>query len=177
MKFIHLRCILLIHIFFVISLPAFAQKKHTVKKSTTKTTEGNTVKNGIRLTNNGFKISEAYLFFDDESLVPEGNKVALNQNVNMLLIIDSGWADIGGRVFPGAKQVLKLSSGKEILNSEELFATFDTTGVAPEDARYVTLNAVITEMKDKKNHVIVNFRVWDKKGTAEIMGSYKLYIK
>ena len=109
--------------------------------------------------------------------MPEGNKVEVNQNVNMLLIIEDGWTVYDGRVFPGSKQVLKLNTGMEILNSEDFFSAFDDTGVSHEDARYITLNAAIAELKDKRNHVIVNFRVWDKKGTAEITGSYKLFVR
>ena len=95
----------------------------------------------------------------------------------MLIIIDEGWTETNGRVFPGSNQVLKLNNGVEVLNSDELFAAFDETGVAPEDAKYITLNAVVTELKNKKNYVIVQFRVWDKKGSGEITGSYKLFIK
>jgi hypothetical protein len=157
-----------------------AQRKRVSKKtatSTANTKESGLIKNGIRFTANGFKVSEAYLAFDDESMVPEDNKVALNQNVNMVLIIDKGWTESAGRVYPGSKQVVKLSNGYEVLKSEDLFAAFDETGVSPEDARYITLNAIVTEIKNKKNYVIVNFNVWDKKGTATINGSYKLYIK
>ena len=157
-----------------------AQKKKVVKKTiATKTVavENTLIKNGIKITSKGFTVSEAYLVLDDESLVPANNKVDINQNVNMVLIIDKGWTESAGRVYPGSKQVLKLSNGVEILNSEDLFAAFDDTGVSTEDARYITLNAVITEMKNKANHVIVNFNLWDKKGTATLSGSYKLYVK
>ena len=177
MKLLNLLTILLLSILLFSGISVFAQRKQVVKKAATITTENDFIKNGIKLKNKGFKLSEAYLVFDDETLVPEGNKVELNQNVNMLLIIDGGWTETEGRVYPGSKQVIKLSDGSEILNSEELFAAFDETGVSPGDARYITLNAVVTDLNDKKNYVIVNFRVWDKKGTAEITGSYKLFLK
>lgn len=177
MKYLNPGSILLLIILIFTAMPVFAQRKLVAKKAVTTITENNPIKNGIKLKSKGFKISEAYLVFDDENIVPEGNKVELNQNVNMLIIIDDGWTETGGRVFPGSKQEIKLSNGTEVLNTEELFAAFDETGVSPEDARYITLNAVITELKDKRNYIIVNFRVWDKKGTAEITGSYKLYIK
>ncbi len=177
MKFPKTACILILCLFLFSSVNVFSQRKKTVKKTATEAKEPGLIKNGIILKSKGFKVGEAYLVFDDETLVPEGNKVELNQNVNMLLIIEEGWTETGGRVFPGSKQVLKLNTGVEILNSEELFSAFDETGVSPDDARYITLNAVITELKDRKNHVIVNFRVWDKKGSAEITGSYKLFIK
>jgi hypothetical protein len=172
-----------IRLFFLMSFLSFtslsgmAQKKKHAKKHTQATTANSIYKNGIKLTSNGFTISEAYLALDDETLVPEDNKVALNQNVNMVLIIEKGWTESGGRVYPGSKQLIKLSNGFEVLKSEDLFAAFDESGVSPEDARYITLNAIVTEIKNKKNWVIVNFNIWDKKGSATISGSYKLYIK
>jgi hypothetical protein len=154
-----------------------AQKKKHTKKHTPASTASSSYKNGIKLTSNGFTISEAYLALDDETLVPDDNKVALNQNVNMVLIIEKGWTESGGRVYPGSKQLIKLSNGFEVLKSEDLFAAFDESGVSPEDAKYITLNAIVTEIKNKKNWVIVNFNIWDKKGSSTISGSYKLYIK
>ncbi len=188
MKFLSFKIFMLLCISLISTATGYAQKKKPVKKTVhsaaikpgkkTSTVAANeNIKNGITFTSKGFIVSEAYLFFDDETPVPADNKVALNKNVNMLLIIDSGWTETGGRVYPGSKQILKLSNGAEILSSDELFAAFDETGVSVEDARYITLNAIVTELKNKKNHVIVNFRLWDKKGNAEITGSYKLFIK
>lgn len=135
------------------------------------------IKNGIKLNNKGFVVSSAVLYFEDGSSVPETNKVALNQKVVMLLMIEGGWSERDGMVFPGGTEEIKLNTGKVILTSDDLFKSYDETGVSVKDARYLSLKAVITEMSNKKNYVIVKFRVWDKKGTAEITGSYKLFIE
>lgn len=180
--------ILLGCMFFFAYATGFAQKKKPANKSANSkkmkppgapvnNTSDDAIKNGIQFTSNGFMVAEAYLMFDDENPVPPGNKVSLNQNVNLLLIVDSGWNEIGGRVYPGSKQVVKLSNGEEILDTEDIFLAFDETGVASNDARYITLNTVVPEIKDKRKPVVVNFRVWDKKGTGEIKGSYKLFVK
>jgi hypothetical protein len=133
--------------------------------------------NGIKIKSKGLVVSDAKLYFDDQSSVPADNLVEVNQRVNMLITIDKGWSETDGKVYPGGSEVIKLNTGAVILNSDDLFKAYDETGVSPEDARYITLKAVITEMRDKKKYVIVTFRVWDKKSTAEITGSYKLYIK
>ena len=188
MKKLITRSLLFCCIFFLACSTGFCQKKKPVKKtSTAKTTQQHrqadagtgdeAIKNAIQFTSNGFQVSEAYLMFDDENLVPAGNKINLNQNVNLILIIDSGWNEIGERVYPGSKQVIKLGNGDEILQTDDLFSPFDETGVASTDARYIALAAVITEVKDKRKPFLVNFRVWDKKGTAEIKGTYKLFIR
>ena len=186
MKFYSKPITILLYFLLCTSIAASAQRrKPPHKKNKAATTQqqnkpenkNELIKNGIIIHSNGFKVSEAYLVSDDENLVPENNKVALHQNVNMLLIIDSGWAEVGGRVYPGSKQILKLNTGAEILNTEELFAAFDETGVSPEDARYITLNTIVTELKDKKKHIVVNFSLWDKKGASKLTGSYKLFIE
>ena len=169
--------ILLLLLLSFTCLQLTAQKKKTAKKVPPVISETNLIKNGIKFTTKGFKVSEAYLTFDDESMVPYDNKVALSQNVNMVLIIESGWTELAGRVYPGSKQLIKLSNGVEVLKSDDLFAAFDETGVSTEDARYITLNAIVAEIKNKKNYVLVNFNMWDKKGTSTLSGSYKLYIK
>ncbi len=175
--YLHFVSLLLTAIAF--SITAVAQKAKPAKKPVAATTAApvSTFKNGIKLKIKGFKVSEASLYFDDESAVPQNNKIEVNQRVNMRLIIESGWSEIDGKVFPGGSEVIKLNTGAVILESEDLFKAYDETGVSPADAKYITLKAIITAMNDKRKYVIVTFRVWDKKSTAEITGSYRLFIK
>jgi hypothetical protein len=135
------------------------------------------IKNNIHLKSNGFKILEAYLLFDDGTAVPAGNKVKLNQTVNMALTIDGGWKVIDGMVYPGASERITLSNGAEILKQDDLFTAYDSTGVTAKDARNIVLKAVITQLDNKKNHIVVSFKLWDKKGTASLSGSYQFFIK
>jgi hypothetical protein len=135
------------------------------------------VTNNIKMTTNGFKIESAYLVFEDETPVPNDNKVDLNQKVNLRIIVDSGWSLVNGKVYPGASEKIILNTGASVLKSDDLFAAYTEAGVSPEDARYITLKAIITKMDDKKKHAIVTFKVWDKKGTSTITGNYKLFIK
>ncbi|MDO9375497.1 MAG: hypothetical protein Q7T76_13850 [Ferruginibacter sp.] len=185
MKNLLTRAIALACMFFIVSDTVLAQKKKSLSKpSISKRTKnsGNpdaddAIRNEIKFSSNGFQVSEAYLVFDDETPVPQGNKINLNQNVNLLLIVDSGWNEIEGRVYPGSQQVVKSISGEEILITEDFFSAFDETGVAGNDARYITLNTMIPEIKDKRKPLVVSFRIWDKKGAGEIKGTYKLYVK
>ncbi|MEJ0103250.1 MAG: hypothetical protein WDO19_12130 [Bacteroidota bacterium] len=41
----------------------------------------------------------------------------------------------------------------------------------------ITLSAVINGIDKLYDYFLVSFRVWDKKGTGEVTGSYKLYLK
>jgi hypothetical protein len=164
--------------FLMMHLSASAQK--TVTKTAVKAKPAVTVtkiKNNIQLKAVGFKISEAYLSFDDGTPVPADNKVELNQNVNLLLIIDGGWKVKDSLVYPGASEKIVLNTGYVVLKEDDLFASYDATGVSAADARYITLKAVITELDDKKKYMIISFKVWDKKSTSNVSGSYKLFIK
>jgi hypothetical protein len=174
-----LRLVSLLITAIIFTTTTVAQKTNPTKKPVAATAAApvSNLKNGIKLRIKGFKVSEASLYFDDGGSVPQNNKIEVNQRVNMRLVIESGWSETDGKVFPGGSEVIKLNTGAVVLESEDLFKAYDETGVSPEDARYITLKAIITSMNDKRKYVIVTFRVWDKKSTAEITGSYKLFIK
>ena len=96
----------------------------------------------------------------------------------MRIILTTGFKEIDGKVFPGGSEKIVLSTGDVILASNDLFTAYDAVGVSPVDAKYITMKAVITEIKDKNNAVIVSVKVWDKKSADnEITGSYTLHIK
>ncbi len=137
---------------------------------------GNTkIRNGIELNASGLKVEQAYLTFDDNSLVPEDNKTTTNKNVKLHLMI-SGWKQENEMVFPGASEKIQTSNGDIFLDEPDLFNTYDPTGVKPDDAKYITLSAVIKSVDKLYDYFLVSFRIWDKKGTGEIKGSYKLYL-
>ena len=169
---------------FLNATPLQAQKKIAVKKVVKAVAKPVpaavavlTFENGIKMNCKGLKVKEAALYFDDNSKVPQDNKVDVNQRVNMQVVIDTGWAIVDGKVYPGGSEVIKLSTGSTILKSDDLFAAYSDTGVNAEDAKYISIKAVITSIDDKKNHIIVSFKIWDKKGSGEITGNYKFFIK
>ena len=150
---------------------------HDNIKQPAKITNKVEIKNNIKFNSKILSITKAYLLFDDGSSVPANNKVALNQRVNMILMIKAGWSEREGRVFPGGREIIKLSDGNTVLDSGDVFKPYDESGVSTDDAAYITLKAMITKIDDKKKYVVVNFRVWDKKGIGEVTGSYRLYVE
>jgi hypothetical protein len=200
MKIYFLRTGLLAALIFSFAVAGFAQKtpvkKPVVKKpvavkpvvkapveqksavTISKPTEVNGYANGIQLDVKGFTVKSAYLVFEDQKRVPADNKIDLNQQVSMRIILTTGFKEIDGKVFPGGSEKIVLSTGDVILESNDLFTAYDAVGVSPADAKYITMKAVITEIKDKNNAVIVSVKVWDKKSADnEITGSYTLHIK
>ena len=137
-----------------------------------------TFKNGITLTAKGFVLQDAYLVFNDRTPVGDSNKVALNQQVNLTLLIAGGFKEVSGKIFPGGSEQILWSNGEKLLESGDVFKLYDSLGVSKINANAIVLKAVITELNDKRDWVTISFKVWDKRNTAsEINGSYKLYIK
>lgn len=132
--------------------------------------------NGITMNIKGFKVSEAGLYFEDGSKVPEDNTVELNQKVMLYAVLDSGYKVVAGKVFPGSSERIVLSNGFEVLKTDDLFADY-SAGVKAEDGKYITLKAMMTQIDDKSMEINVSFKIWDKKGPSNITGSYKLHIK
>lgn len=137
-----------------------------------------TFKNGITLTAKGFVIQDAYLVFNDRTKVGDSNKVDLNQQVNLTLLITEGFKEVRGKIFPGGSEQILWSNGEKLVESGDVFKLYDSSGVSKVNANAIVLKAVITELNDKRDWVTISFKVWDKRNaTSEINGSYKLYIK
>lgn len=137
-----------------------------------------TFKNGITLTAKGFVIQDAYLVFNDRTKVGDSNKVDLNQQVNLTLLITTGFKEVRGKIFPGGSEQILWSNGEKLVESGDVFKLYDSSGVSKVNANAIVLKAVITELNDKRDWVTISFKVWDKRNAAsEINGSYKLYIK
>ncbi|MBL0145613.1 MAG: hypothetical protein IPP48_07495 [Chitinophagaceae bacterium] len=176
-KFIKILPILAL-IFFANQQFAIAQKQPTKITPKPKPEPVNAnITNNIRLTSKGFKVAKAYLVYEDETPVLPDNKVDTNQKVILRLIIDSGWTNLEQKAYPGASEKIVMLTGEIILKEDDLFSSYTETGVDINDAKYISLMAVITKMDYKKRQVIVSFKVWDKKGESTITGSYKLFIK
>jgi len=133
--------------------------------------------NGIKLSMKGFVVSSAKLYFEDGTQVPEDNTVELNQKIVMQVVLDTGYKVMGGKVFPGGSEKITLDNGYEVLNSGDMFTQYDKTGVAAEDGKYVSLKAVMTQLNDKSKAINVVFRIWDKKSSSQVTGSYQFHIK
>lgn len=166
---------------------SFAQKTgkpaaKPVVKTVKKPVAGNAIvtknfANGITMNIKGFTVSEASLYFEDGTPVPEDNTIELNQKVTMYAVIDSGYKVINGNVFPGGSERIVLSNGYEVLKADDLFDAYTAKGVNAGDGKYVSLKAVITQIDDRQMEITVSFKIWDKKGPSNITGSYKLHIK
>lgn len=131
----------------------------------------------IRIKSTGFIVSNAILENERDLPISAGNVVKVGDLVRLKLVIDHGWKTKNDRVFIGAKEVIRLDDGTEILRSEDLFSELDAEGVTATDAEILTLSAQITELRDKKRYAIVSFQVWDKNSDAHLSGHFPLYFQ
>lgn len=135
------------------------------------------VYNNIQITANKLHLNKAYLVFKNGERVPNDNNVDFTSPIELLLLIDSGWVVNNGKVNLGASEKVAAESGSEVLNEEDLFATYPD-GVSEKDAKIIALMVSI-ELKpgSPPTSFKVNFRVWDKNSDGYIEGSYKLFSK
>ncbi len=142
----------------------------------TDSSEKSKIRNGISIQAKGINVEQAFLITDDDNLLPEDNKVKVNQKVRLRLVA-SGWTEKDGRVFVDASEKVETSDGTVILNEKDLFRDYQD-GISPEDAKLITLSVVITRIDKLYDYYRVLFQVKDKSDEQKsVEGSYKLYIE
>ena len=156
-----------------------ADTKNKVEKTQKMTTSNlrNNIKirNDINIKAEGIDLSQAFLLYDDGTLVPETNETGVGKPVKMRLIIDNGWKEQDGKVSIGASEKIETSDGELMLDEKDLFAAMPI--INADDAKVITLTANISSLDKLYDYFLVSFKVWDKNGTGQITGNYKLYHK
>ena len=135
------------------------------------------IRNGIILEEHGLKVEQAFLLFEDKTLVPESNETEVKKKIKCRLIISGGWKAKDGKVFPGAAELIETNTGELVLDEKDLFKDYTESGVTLEDAQYITLSAMINSIDKLYDYFVVKFKVWDKAGDAYVTGSFKFKAK
>ncbi len=133
------------------------------------------IRNDVSLKATGVTVQQAFLMFEDGKLVPQDNKVDVGQQVNLRLIVE-GWKAVDGKVLLDASEKIVTDEGQVVLDKPDLFASYPD-GINAADAGVITLSAVITRVDKLFKYFEVSFRVWDKRSSENVTGSYKLYLK
>src|ERR1700740_3193798 len=66
------------------------------------------IRNGIVITSKGINVEQAFLMFEDDSLVPEDNVIKVNQKVRLRLV-SSGWKTKDSIVFLSGREIIEDS--------------------------------------------------------------------
>ena len=155
-------------------LMLFSSCEFSVKR--TDSPEKSKIRNGINIQAKGINVEQAFLITDDGNLLPEDNKVKVNQKVRLRLIA-SGWTEKDGRIFLDASEKVETNEGNVFLNEKDLFRDYQD-GLSPEDAKNITLSVVITQIDKLYDYYRVLFQVKDKNDEQKsVEGFYKLYIE
>ena len=161
------------YVFLLAILCIFSCKEKNKKNDQPK--PDNPYGNGITLQSKNIQVKKAYLRFVDGTIVPENNKVAVGQAVDIWLVVD-GWKQEDGKSYLGVSEKIESSNKQHIFEQSDMLATHPE-GVSAEDAKLINVRAVINTLDKHYDYFLVSFRVWDKKGDGEITGSYKLYVE
>ena len=140
------------------------------------TLTGAVIKNDIDLEATGVKIAAAYLMDAERNYMQE-NVARLNQKILLVIKADTGWVKENDRSFIGASERISTSDGSVIVDAADIFKDYDSTGLPADKAHLISLSALISKANPGVDNFVVKFRVWDKRGTGEVKGSYKFSIK
>ena len=138
--------------------------------------KGAIIRNDIELDVTGVKLKKAYLVDANEKQLAK-NEAALGERIYVIVELDTGWVKENKKSFIGASERISTSAGKVVVSADDIFKEYETTGLDPEDAKFIKLSAVITQVDPGVDDFVVNFRLWDKKGSGEVKGKYKFSLK
>ncbi len=151
-----------------------SRKPVTSKDNTT--LNGAIIKNNVDLDVTGVKLKEIYLADAELNPLAE-NKAAIGEKIYLVIKMDTGWVKENGKSFIGASERILTSSGRVVVSADDIFKADEITGLDADDAKQVSLSALITQADPGINDFEVQFRVWDKKSNGEVKGKYKFSLK
>ena len=137
--------------------------------------KGAIIKNDIVLDAKDVKVKGAYLANEAHKSLDK-NETALGEKVRCVIVLDSGWTKYNGVSFIGTSEKILTDNGRVLLDEPDLFKDYTESGVSATDAEVVSIIANITEKEPGVDTYKVQFRLWDKKGSGEITGSFKFKV-
>lgn len=140
------------------------------------TLNGAVIKNGIELEATDVKVKKAYLT-NDAGILLDSNMTKLNENIVCMVELDTGWTKMNDKSYVGATERITADDGTVLLDGTDMFKNLDSTGIPADKAKYIWLNAVVTQKHPGMQSYSVQFRIWDKKGKGVITGKYKFKVQ
>jgi hypothetical protein len=132
------------------------------------------ISNNIQLKTNNVIVSRALLINADGATVPSANTTEVNKPLKLRVFVNKGWVENKGMVSLGAYQKIETFKQQTVLEENDLF---DNIGaISAEEAKMITITANINKIYRKKDSFLVSFKIWDKNGSGQIEGSYKLVV-
>ncbi len=122
----------------------------------------------IKVESSGTTYDEVYLFSQGNDKVITDNKIKFNDNIYIIIEGLKGFSETGGMVFPGLSIKASDSANNVLLESDDLFTDYSTSGIAAADmAERVSAHFSIPGPQFS-NPLRCELTVWDKKSNAKI---------
>lgn len=121
---------------------------------------------GLSVSYEGLSVDDVYLTVNNQKL--NSNKFPMDTQVYMYFGGVEGYEQVNGKVFPGMSIKVTDPSNQVILDAQDLFERYSTSGVSPADAASLSSNLDIGVPMEKGKKYTWAVKVWDKKGEGEI---------
>jgi hypothetical protein len=140
-----------------------------------KNSSASKIRNGIDVNAKGVKVEQAFLTYDDGSLVDETNTTSVNKKLKINFVV-KGWKVENNKVALEANEKITTSDGNVIMDEQELFSKGGLEAISAADAEYPRLSVVINQVNKLYDFYLVSFKIWNKGTDQSIEGKYKFHI-
>jgi hypothetical protein len=140
-----------------------------------KNSSASKIRNGIDVNAKGVKVEQAFLTYDDGSLVDETNTTSVNKKLKINFVV-KGWKVENDKVALEANEKITTSDGDVIMDEQELFSKGGLEAISAADAEYPRLSVVINQVNKLYDFYLVSFKIWNKGTDQSIEGKYKFHI-
>lgn len=140
----------------------------------TKTAKGK-IRNGININAKGVEVEQAFLTYEDGTLVDETNSTSVNKKLKINLVV-KGWKAENDQVALEANEKVTTSDGDVIMDEQELFSKGGMQTISAADAEFPRLSVVINQLPKLYDHYLVQFKIWNRGTDQSVEGYYKFYI-
>jgi hypothetical protein len=123
------------------------------------------------------KYNEIYLFSKERGIVLTDNKIKFNENTYMMFEGLNGFKADNGLVFPGLSIKATDNKGAIILDSNDLFANYSTSGLPVDNFEDQLSSHFKLTGSEFINPMHCEITIWDKKSQARIKAKADLTVE
>ena len=133
------------------------------------------IRNGIEVKANGVEVEQAFLTYEDGTLVDESNTTSVNKKLKINFVV-KGWKAVNDKVALEANEKITTSDGDVVMDEKELFSRGGMETISAADAEYPRLSVVISQLSKLHDFYLVSFKIWNKGTDQSIEGNYKFHL-
>ena len=133
------------------------------------------IRNGIEVKANGVNVEQAFLTYEDGTLVDESNTTSVNKKLKINFVV-KGWKAENDKVALEANEKITTSDGDIVMDEKELFSRGGMETISAADAEYPRLSVVISQLSKLHDFYLVSFKIWNRGTDQSIEGNYKFHL-